>query len=181
MVSLGSRHQNDLIAQMGSLGTLGGMLLLKGHITDEKKLGLNPAMSLELGSLLHPFCSRIEVLSMKKANSLQRRRQHGPLGNYFWVFIMPAFAVYFIFSILPFVYTIFYSFTDYTDLNPTNLSFVGFKNYLKVFNTPVMKTAIKNSVLYAILLTGFQIIFQKIADGLGHPTAQTHGSRRTNI
>lgn len=54
MVSLGSRHQNDLIAQMGSLGTLGGMLLLKGHITDEKKLGLNPAMSLELGSLLHP-------------------------------------------------------------------------------------------------------------------------------
>ena len=95
---------------------------------------------------------------MKKTNSLQRRRQHGPLGNYFWVFIMPAFAVYFIFSILPFVYTIFYSFTDYTDLNPTNLSFVGFKNYLKVFNTPVMKTAIKNSVLYAILLTGFQII-----------------------
>ena len=31
------------------------MLLVKGHITDDKeKLGLNPAVSLELGSLLHP-------------------------------------------------------------------------------------------------------------------------------
>lgn len=40
---------------MGSLGTLRGMLLVKGHITDDKeKLGLNPAVSLELGSLLHP-------------------------------------------------------------------------------------------------------------------------------
>lgn len=95
---------------------------------------------------------------MNNVNSLQRRRRGGPLGHWFWVFILPAFVVYFIFSILPFIYTIYYSFTDYTDLNPTNLSFAGFKNYLKVFDTPVMKTAIKNSVLYAILLTGFQIV-----------------------
>lgn len=95
---------------------------------------------------------------MKKANTLAHRRRGGPLGNAFWLFILPAFVVYFLFSILPFLYTIFYSFTDYTDLKPTNLSFVGLTNYMKVFDTPVMKTAIKNSVLYAILLTGFQIV-----------------------
>lgn len=55
MASVGSRHQNNFIVQMGSLGTLRVMLLVKGHITDDKeKLGLNPAVSLELGSLLHP-------------------------------------------------------------------------------------------------------------------------------
>lgn len=95
---------------------------------------------------------------MKNAIILRNKRRNGPLGGCFWLFILPAFLIYFTFSILPFVYTIFYSFTDYTDLNPTNLSFVAFSNYQKVLDTPVMKTAIKNSVLYAILLTGFQIL-----------------------
>lgn len=80
------------------------------------------------------------------------------LGKYFAIFIIPALVVYLIFCILPFLYTIYYSFTDYTDVNPIYLSFVGLKNYKKVFDTPVMRTAIKNSVIYAILLTGFQTI-----------------------
>lgn len=80
------------------------------------------------------------------------------LGKYFLIFIMPALVIYLLFSILPFLYTIFYSFTDYTDMNPVNLSFVGLKNYLKVFQTPLMIKAIKNSVIYALLLTAFQTI-----------------------
>lgn len=80
------------------------------------------------------------------------------LGKYFLIFILPALVIYILFSILPFLYTIYYSFTDYTDMNPVNLQFVGLKNYLKVFDTPMMITAIKNSVIYAILLTGFQTI-----------------------
>lgn len=80
------------------------------------------------------------------------------LGKYFILFILPALVIYLVFSILPFLYTVYYSFTDYTDMNPVNLSFVGLKNYLKVFDTPLMLTAIKNSVIYAILLTAFQTI-----------------------
>ena len=80
------------------------------------------------------------------------------LGKYFLVFIMPALVIYLLFSILPFLYTIFYSFTDYTDMNPVNLSFVGLKNYMKVFQTPLMIKAIKNSVIYSLLLTSFQTI-----------------------
>lgn len=95
---------------------------------------------------------------MNNGSPLLRRRKLGTMGGYFWLFILPALTIYLIFSIAPFLYTIFYSFTDYTDIHPTGLSFVGLKNYWKVFNTPVMKTAIKNSVLYAILLTGFQIL-----------------------
>lgn len=88
----------------------------------------------------------------------QKRLQVGGLGKYFPVFILPALAIYLIFSILPFVFTFFYSFTDYTDMNPVNLHFTGLQNYIKVLGTPLMMTAIKNSVLYAILLTGFQVI-----------------------
>lgn len=87
-----------------------------------------------------------------------RKLRAGELGKYFFIFIIPALAIYLIFSITPFLYTIYYSFTDYTDLNPINLHFVGLTNYIKVLNTPLMLTAIKNSVIYAILLTGFQTI-----------------------
>ena len=88
----------------------------------------------------------------------RKKRQAGTLGKYFYVFILPAFVVYLLFSIVPFLYTFYYSFTDYTDMNPVNLSFVALKNYIKVFNTPLMITAIKNSVLYAIMLTSLQTI-----------------------
>lgn len=80
------------------------------------------------------------------------------LGKYFFLFVFPALAIYLVFSILPFLYTVFYSFTDYTDINPVNLHFTGLKNYIKVIQTPLMRTAIKNSVVYALLLTGFQSI-----------------------
>lgn len=88
----------------------------------------------------------------------KRKLLAGELGKYFVIFILPALIIYLLFSITPFLYTIYYSFTDYTDMNPINLHFVGLKNYIKVLQTPVMLAAIKNSVIYAILLTGFQTL-----------------------
>lgn len=88
----------------------------------------------------------------------KRKLRAGELGKYFIIFILPALIIYLLFSIIPFLYTIYYSFTDYTDMNPINLHFVGLKNYIKVLQTPVMLAAIKNSVIYAILLTGFQTL-----------------------
>ena len=88
----------------------------------------------------------------------KRKLRAGELGKYFVIFILPALIIYLLFSITPFLYSIYYSFTDYTDMNPINLHFVGLKNYIKVLQTPVMLAAIKNSVIYAILLTGFQTL-----------------------
>lgn len=88
----------------------------------------------------------------------KRKLRAGELGKYFVIFILPALIIYLLFSITPFLYTIYYSFTDYTDMNPINLHFVGLKNYIKVLQTPVMLAAIKNSVIYSILLTGFQTL-----------------------
>ena len=88
----------------------------------------------------------------------KRKLRAGELGKYFVIFILPALIIYLLFSITPFLYTIYYSFTDYTDMNPINLHFVGLKNYIKVLQTPVMLAAIKNSVIYAILLTCFQTL-----------------------
>lgn len=80
------------------------------------------------------------------------------LGIWYWAFILPALLIYLTFSILPFIFTFFYSFTDYSDMNPFNLHFLGLKNYWTVIADPMMIMAIKNSVIYAVLLTGFQVI-----------------------
>lgn len=88
----------------------------------------------------------------------KQKRQAGSLGYYFILFILPALVIYLTFSILPFIYTFVYSFTDYTDIKINNLSFVGLKNYITVLKTPLMKVAIKNSLIYAVVLTGFQVI-----------------------
>lgn len=98
------------------------------------------------------------IIQREEDIMVKKRSMPGLLGKYFIIFILPALIIYTIFCILPFVYTIYYSFTDYTDMNPTNLKLVGFANYLKVFQTPLMLQGIKNSVIYAILLTGFQVI-----------------------
>lgn len=88
----------------------------------------------------------------------KKRREPGTLGNYFIVFILPALLIYLVFSILPFLYTFYYSFTDYTDINPVNLHFTGITNYLKVLQNNLMTTAIRNSVIYAVLITSFQTL-----------------------
>ena len=87
-----------------------------------------------------------------------RKREAGSLGYYFILFILPALIIYLTFSILPFIFTFIYSFTDYTDIKIKNLDFVGLKNYITVLKTPLMKIAIKNSLIYAVVLTGFQVI-----------------------
>lgn len=90
---------------------------------------------------------------------MKKKYKFGSLGIHFYVFILPALIIYIIFSILPFISTIIYSFTDYTDINPVNINFVGLKNYIKVFNDVTMQTAIKNSIFYALALTTLQTVF----------------------
>lgn len=82
----------------------------------------------------------------------------GSLGKYFIMFVAPALIVYVIFSIVPFLSTIYYSFTDYTDMNPVNLHFIGLENYAKVFASDLMRKAIVNSLIYAVVLTGAQVV-----------------------
>lgn len=91
-------------------------------------------------------------------NMTRKRREPGTLGNYFIIFILPALLIYVVFSILPFLYTFYYSFTDYTDINPVNLNFTGLANYAKVLQNNLMTTAIKNSIIYAIVITSFQTL-----------------------
>ncbi|TYP71069.1 carbohydrate ABC transporter permease [Paenibacillus methanolicus] len=72
------------------------------------------------------------------------------------LFIAPALLFYVLFSVYPFLSMFYYSVTDYTVRKITNLSFVGLDNYKHLFGSDLLRTGLKNSILYAVLMTVFQ-------------------------
>lgn len=68
---------------------------------------------------------------MKKHSSRDNRFNFKAYG-----FLTPAFASILIFTILPIIYTVYISFTDYTMYKQGDINLVGFKNFVDVFNGP---------------------------------------------
>ena len=64
--------------------------------------------------------------SSTKHNKIQRRKN-------FWgyLFIAPNFIGFVVFMLLPILMSLYYSFTDYDVITEAN--FVGFENYIKLF------------------------------------------------
>ena len=65
------------------------------------------------------------------------------------LFVLPAAVIYSVITIIPTIYTFFYSFTNYTGLSK-QFDFVGLSNYLKVFTTSNVKVSFINSIVYAL-------------------------------
>ncbi|WP_343418565.1 sugar ABC transporter permease [Candidatus Flexifilum breve] len=73
-------------------------------------------------------------------------------GNLTYIlFVLPAFTIYTILTIIPLVNTVVYSFTNFNGLSP-NYEFVGIDNYLRAFSTRNAATAFGNSITYALVV-----------------------------
>ena len=67
-----------------------------------------------------------------------------------FVFLLPFFALFFTFTILPVFMAIFYSFTDFNILQRPN--FVGLRNYVQLFlHDEIFITAIRNTFVFAVI------------------------------
>ena len=77
------------------------------------------------------------------------------------LFILPAFIVYTVLTVIPLVQTIGLSFTDWNGYTMEGLNFVGLSNYFKVFEDRSMRAAFFNtcffSIVFPILVTIFAI------------------------
>ncbi len=65
-------------------------------------------------------------------------------------FAAPALIVYGVFLLYPAIYSIRISFTNWDGLSPV-MKFVGLSNYAKMFKDPVMQTAVKNNIIWALV------------------------------
>lgn len=67
-----------------------------------------------------------------------------------WAFALPGVAVYVLFLVYPAAQSLWLSFTGWDGLSPER-PFVGLQNYVRMFSDPVMGTAIRNNLLWAVV------------------------------
>ena len=65
------------------------------------------------------------------------------------IFLIPAFATFTLFTIIPLVKTIAYSVTDFNGVNK-DYQFVGLRNYISVFQDEMMRHALFNTLFYTL-------------------------------
>ena len=77
-----------------------------------------------------------------------------------FLFIAPALAIFILFDFIPIVQVFGYSFTDWNGL--TTPDFTGLKNYIKLFGDKVFVTSNRNQMIFAIIITVYQMLFATI-------------------
>lgn len=70
---------------------------------------------------------------------------------YTYLLILPALLIFGIFFVVPSIYGIYYSLTDWT-IGKDAISFVGLENYKTIFQSSELKHAIYNTFVYAIIV-----------------------------
>lgn len=70
-------------------------------------------------------------------------------------FSFPALAVFLLFFITPTLIGFYYSFTDW-NINADQIRFNGLDNYIELFKEPRLKTALKNTIIFAAIVTLMQ-------------------------
>lgn len=90
-----------------------------------------------------------------KESDKSMKRNRIKLEFQYELFLIPALIGFALFFIWPLISNIFYSFTNWNGLNVT-YKFIGIKNYLRMFKDRELLIAIKNTLLYAGLMTLIQ-------------------------
>jgi raffinose/stachyose/melibiose transport system permease protein len=72
------------------------------------------------------------------------------------LFIAPAFLLYAVFMLFPFIQSIYYSFTDWNGAT-VNMPFVGFANYIDMFKDPLLWSAGWHTVVWIVVGTSVPV------------------------
>ncbi len=81
------------------------------------------------------------------------------------LFILPALVLFAVFILLPLIYGMMMSFTDYGGFN-IKANFIGLDNYTKLFRDDYFKISLKNNAIYTVLfvpLTMFMSLLSALA------------------
>ena len=71
-----------------------------------------------------------------------------------WLFLLPSLLGVLLFFIAPFVVVIFYSLID----NPIRMNFVGFKNYVNVWNNSAFRQAGLNTLQFSVVAVPLAVV-----------------------
>lgn len=72
-------------------------------------------------------------------------------------FVIPAFALFGLFFVVPNLTGLFMAFTDWSSYYPLKPSFIGLANFKDMFAESIFATAIRNTLYFALVTTFFKI------------------------
>lgn len=93
---------------------------------------------------------------MSKTSSLTGRKRNERVAAY--IFTGPAMFLLFAFLVVPILYTVRYSLFQYQIVRPDNITFIGLKNYIKLFADKDFWLAFRNTVYFTVLVVPFQCV-----------------------
>lgn len=112
-------------------------------------------------------------------NHIAVNKPHRSFGTVIapYLFVAPAFIVVFVFVVLAALNTFRLAFTDSTLLKPGK--FVGFQNFIDLFQDEYFLTALLNSSLYVVCVVPFMVILPLILANLVKGNGRIMGFFRT--
>lgn len=90
------------------------------------------------------------------ASNLSARKRNERISAY--VFIVPAVALLIAFLVVPMVYTVYYSVFRYQVMRPDNITFVGLKNYLELFQDSDFWQSLRNTLYFTVVVVPTQTV-----------------------
>ncbi|MDO4293266.1 MAG: sugar ABC transporter permease [Eubacteriales bacterium] len=81
-----------------------------------------------------------------------------------WAFVLPSFLILLVFTLIPIVMSVYYSFTEYNVLEPAK--WVGLSNYIRLFSDRVVVSSMKNTFFYTLLTVPLQTILSLVIGAL---------------
>lgn len=76
----------------------------------------------------------------------------------FYLFISPWFVVFILFGLLPLLYGLYLSFTNFAGFNMHAVKWVGFENYIKVFTDNDAMYALGRTILITVLIVPSSLV-----------------------
>lgn len=102
---------------------------------------------------IRPFAKRVAVgLERREWQLMKQSRKKVDYSKWGYIFILPFFASFFIFSMIPLVDTVRYSFFEYyrSGLKEIGPNFVGMVNYVSLLKSDMLKYAGNTMILWII-------------------------------
>lgn len=114
--------------------------------------------------------ARMRLSTLFRLTSRRRRKIREAFLGY--LFILPAFVSFVVFVLYPTLYSGYLSFMSWNVLNP-KMAFVGLDNYIELLQDPQFQLAVKNTLLFALIIIpariilplGIALLFERVRHG----------------
>ena len=96
----------------------------------------------------------VAIPKKKQYQGLQREQ-----AKWGWIFISPWVIGFLVFTLVPVIATLVFSFTNYNPVQPDNTQFIGVQNFLRMFQDAKVGKSLQVTITYALLAMPISFIF----------------------